>query len=214
VGSLLFSEPRVDFDPDRGCSTHLQGVDRPTFEELYLQHFDLARSAIRRKGVKRPAEIEELAQEVFIIVHRRLPELDFIRSNGKEPVLGAAFGVLVTLVYVHRTRTPTRETMVQPVVTLTREADTGPAAPGALNGLTEETSAALVPAGGGVDPSKAANPAALLALRKAQAAYVVGDRAAALDALSGFEREFADDPLRISAERLRALVLRPLAANR
>jgi len=49
---------------------------------------------------------------------------------------------------------------------------------------------------------------------EAQAAYVVGDKPAALDALGPFEREFAEDPLRISAMRLRALVLRPLAANR
>ncbi len=373
-------------------------MDRPTFEELYLEHFDLARNAIRRRGVSRPAEIEELAQEVFIIVYRRLPEVDFARGTGKgwiyriavnvalnhlrrpitrrealvdpaehetifpepgnsearladrehlrlllesttperrevyelfevegftlsevafaleiplatadsqlraarrdmqaadprlqqrktggrvailpfgtgawlhlreitkrppgavdrlweriqstpsadrgaegdtpaktakpswrrratalarramEPALGAAFGAVVTLVYVHRTQAPTRETTAaQPTVMLTEEERPRPATPAVLSGLTDETSAELLPPCGGADSSKAANPAALLALRKAQAAYVVGDRAAALDALSGFEREFADDPLQISAERLRALVLRPLAANR
>jgi RNA polymerase sigma factor (sigma-70 family) len=397
VGSLLFFERRVDLDPDRGRSTQAYGVDRPTFEELYVEHFDLVRNAIRRRGVRRPAEIEELAQEVFIIVYRRLPEVDFTLGTGKgwiyriavnvalnhlrrprgrlealmdpaehetifsepgnsearladrehlrlllesttperrevyelfevegftltevafaleipfatadsrlrlarrdmqaanarlqlrktggrrailpfgtgawlhlreitkrppgaadrlweriqstppgpggaegampakaakpswrrraatlarramEPALGAAFGAAVTLVYVHLTQAPARATTVQPAVMLTEEAKPLPAAPTLLNGQTDETSAELSPPYGGADSSKAANPGALLALRKAQAAYVVGDRAAALDALSGFEREFADDPLRISAERLRALVLRPLAANR
>lgn len=131
-----------------------------------------------------------------------------------EPALGAAFGAVVTLIYVHVKQAPARETTVQRTVMLTHETEGQAAAPGALDEVMDETSAALLPAGSGADPSRTANPAALLALHRAQAAYVVGDRAAALDALRGFEREFAEDPLRITAERLRALVLRPLAANR
>ncbi len=52
-----------------------------------------------------------------------------------------------------------------------------------------------------------ANPAALLALRKAQAAYVNGDKPGALAALGAFEGELAGDPLRSDAARLRALVV-------
>jgi RNA polymerase sigma-70 factor (ECF subfamily) len=372
-------------------------VDRPTFEALYRDHFDLARSAIRRRGVRRPAEIEELAQEVFIVVYRRLPELDLARGNGKGwiyriaanlasnhlrrpfvqreslmdpgeqetlfvepgnsearladrehlrlllasttperrevyelvevegftlaevafaleipigtadtrlrlarrdmqaaharlqhrkaggraaivpfgtgawlhlrerttrppgavdrlwariqgtlatergaeknmrpappkkpwqrqaralarramgPAAGAVFGAAATLLYVHLTQAPPRDVTFQPTVTLTQEAQGEPAAPAGPNEPNDESSTAQLPSGVGVDPSKTANPGALLALRKAQAAYVVGDKLAALDALGPFEREFAEDPLRISAERLRALVLRPLASNR
>lgn len=371
-------------------------MDRPTFEELYRKHFNLARSALRRKGVKRPAEIEELAQEVFIVVHRKLAELDLentsikgwiyriathvalnhvrlsstrreaamapeeqealfpepgssegrladrehlrlvlagttperrevyelvevqgfsvaeaafaleipfktadsrlrgarrevhaanahlqrrktggraailpigvgawlhlreittpppgaagrlwtriqsMSSSGRsaeedrprapekkpwprrvpallrrmmEPALGAVGGAALTLLYLHPTRAPDRESTYEPAVTITQEVKGEPAATLSLDGINDETSPTTLPAALGVDPSKAANPAALLALRKAQAAYVVGDKLAALDALEVFEREFFEDPLRISAERLRALVLRPLAAN-
>ncbi|MEP7127033.1 MAG: sigma-70 family RNA polymerase sigma factor [Byssovorax sp.] len=372
-------------------------MDRPTFEALYREHFDLARRAIRRMGVRRPAEIEELAQEAFIIVYRRLPEVDFAQGSGKgwiyriavnvalnhvhkpinrrevlvdpadqdtifpgpanneawladrehlrrllesttperrevyelievegftlpevafaleilvstaksrlqlarrdiqaanariqlrraggraailpfgagawlhlreitsrppgaldrlweriqttlnsergtdeamrrspakrpwrkraatlarraiEPALGAVFGATAMLVYVHLTQDPAPGSTDPPAVTLAQEPELEPATPGGITAINDESSTALLPPGVGVDPSKAANPAALLALRKAQAAYVVGDKLAALDALGAFEREFAEDPLRISAERLRALVLRPLAANR
>ena len=130
------------------------------------------------------------------------------------PAAGTVFGATATLIYVHLTQAPPRDTPFQPALTLTEEAQGQPAAPAGLNRLNDESSTALLPSGLAVDPSKIANPAALLALRKAQAAYVVGDRPAALDALGPFEMEFAEDPLRISAERLRALVLRPLAAAR
>ena len=371
-------------------------MDRPTFEELYRQHFDLARRAIRRTGVKGEAEVDDLAQETFIVVYRRFSELDLARGDGKgwiyriavnlalnyrrkpharretlmdpaeqhtlpdpgntearvadqehlrlllasttkerrhvyelievegftlseaalaigipmstvddrlrrarrdmqeantrlqyrktggraailpigigawlhlreitspppgaadrlweriqsmsaiergadgnrptspvkkpwpkrvpallrrvmEPALGALGGAGLTLLGVHLTRAPARETTYQPPVTVTEEAEGATAAPAGLNGLNDETSPAMLPGGLGVDSLKVANPAALLALRKAQAAYVVGDKLAALDALGVFEREFSEDPLRISAERLRALVRRPLAATR
>lgn len=262
-------------------------MDRTTFEALYREHFDLARSAIRRRGVRRPALDIPIgtADSRFRLARRDMqaanPRLQHRKAGGRAAILpfgtgawlhlreitsrppgavdrlwariqgtlarergaeqdmrpspakkpwrrqaaslalramgpatGAVFGAAATLTYVRTTQAPPRDAPFQPAFTLTQEAQGQPAAPAGLNGLNDESSAALLPPGVGVDPSKIANPAALLALRKAQAAYVVGDRPAALDALGPFEREFAEDPLRISAERLRALVLRPLAATR
>ncbi|MEO5728136.1 MAG: hypothetical protein ABI134_10745, partial [Byssovorax sp.] len=51
------------------------------------------------------------------------------------------------------------------------------------SGSGYETSAALVTPGAGGEPGKVANAAALLALRKAQAAYGIGDKPGALAAL-------------------------------
>ena len=47
----------------------------------------------------------------------------------------------------------------------------------------------------------------LLAPRKAWVAYVMGDKAGVLAALSAFDAELSGDPLRRDAARLRTLVL-------
>ncbi len=43
-----------------------------TFDELYDQHFDFVWRSLRRLGVP-PADLQDVAQEVFLVVHRRLP---------------------------------------------------------------------------------------------------------------------------------------------
>lgn len=43
---------------------------------LVREHSRLAWHAIRKSGVRRPAVIEELVQDVFLVVHRRMSELD------------------------------------------------------------------------------------------------------------------------------------------
>jgi RNA polymerase sigma-70 factor (ECF subfamily) len=46
-----------------------------TFEELYDRHFDFVWRTLRHLGV-READLPDLAQEVFITAHRRLPEFE------------------------------------------------------------------------------------------------------------------------------------------
>lgn len=46
-----------------------------TFDELYDRHFDFVWRSLRRLGV-RPADLQDAAQEVFVIVHRRLPDFE------------------------------------------------------------------------------------------------------------------------------------------
>src|SRR5687767_7730931 len=46
-----------------------------TFEELYHQHFEFVWRTLRHLGV-RVADLPDVAQEVFIIVHRRLPDFE------------------------------------------------------------------------------------------------------------------------------------------
>jgi RNA polymerase sigma-70 factor, ECF subfamily len=50
-------------------------VARPSFEALYVEHFPFVWSSLRALGVP-PAMLEDAAQDVFIVVHRRLPEFE------------------------------------------------------------------------------------------------------------------------------------------
>ncbi len=47
----------------------------PSFEELYERYFALVWRTLRRLGVPAP-QVEDAAQEVFVVVHRRLSEFD------------------------------------------------------------------------------------------------------------------------------------------
>lgn len=46
-----------------------------TFEELYRRHFEFVWRTLRHLGV-RTADLPDVTQEVFIVVHRRLPEFE------------------------------------------------------------------------------------------------------------------------------------------
>jgi len=49
------------------------GPRATTFPELYQQHFDFVWRVLRGYGVA-PALLEDAAQDVFVVVHRRLPD--------------------------------------------------------------------------------------------------------------------------------------------
>jgi RNA polymerase sigma-70 factor (ECF subfamily) len=59
-----------------------------TLAEIYAAHFDFVWRSLRRFGVP-PAGLEDAAQEVFIVVHRRLGEFEG-RSSIKTWVFGIA----------------------------------------------------------------------------------------------------------------------------
>jgi RNA polymerase sigma-70 factor (ECF subfamily) len=46
-----------------------------TFDELYDRHFDFVWRSLRRLGVS-PSDLHDVAQEVFLVVHRRLPDFE------------------------------------------------------------------------------------------------------------------------------------------
>jgi RNA polymerase sigma-70 factor (ECF subfamily) len=54
---------------------------RPSFEETYEEYFDFVWLSLRRLGVA-PALLDDAAQDVFVVVHRRLHEFEF-RSELK-----------------------------------------------------------------------------------------------------------------------------------
>jgi len=47
----------------------------PTLQEVYEQHFHFVWKSLRRLGV-READVQDAAQDVFIVVHRKLPEFE------------------------------------------------------------------------------------------------------------------------------------------
>jgi len=52
------------------------GSESPTsFQALYAEHFNFVWRTLRRLGVP-PADLPDVAQDVFLVVHRRLPDFE------------------------------------------------------------------------------------------------------------------------------------------
>jgi len=52
-----------------------EASDWPSFERVYAEYFRSIWRTLRRLGVA-PAQLDDAAQDVFVVVHRRLPEFD------------------------------------------------------------------------------------------------------------------------------------------
>ncbi len=76
----------------------------PTFDQIYTDHFDYVWRTARRLGVK-PAEADDVVQEIFIAVHRLLPRYE----SGN--VRGWLYAITVRMVmHHHRSRRRLTET--------------------------------------------------------------------------------------------------------
>jgi len=64
------------------------GVDRPSFDQVYAEYFDLVYRSLRRLGVS-AAALDDAAQDVFLVVHRRLGEFE-ARSSMRTWIYGIA----------------------------------------------------------------------------------------------------------------------------
>jgi RNA polymerase sigma-70 factor (ECF subfamily) len=69
---------------------------RPTFDELYAAHVDCLWRSARRLGVASDA-IDDVLQQVFMVLHRRLPEVHMVGSWKSWLI-----GVLIRVVRDHR----------------------------------------------------------------------------------------------------------------
>jgi RNA polymerase sigma-70 factor (ECF subfamily) len=65
-----------------------EGVSRPSFATIYDQHFDFVWRSARRLGVPE-ASLDDVAQDVFVTVYRRLPEFE-----GRSQLKTWIFGIL------------------------------------------------------------------------------------------------------------------------
>ncbi|MDP2274095.1 MAG: RNA polymerase sigma factor [Archangium sp.] len=70
----------------------------PGFEEIYEAHASRVLRTLRRLGV-READLEDVAQEVFVVVHRKLPEF-----AGRSSLKTWLFGICVRVASGFRQR--------------------------------------------------------------------------------------------------------------
>lgn len=92
-------------DPRR--SPELEGVaparpERPAFESVYRAEFSYVYRALRHLGA-REAEVEDLAHDVFVVVHRKLAEYD-----PERPIRPWLFGIAYHVAARHRERAAVR----------------------------------------------------------------------------------------------------------
>jgi len=103
------------------------GVSAPDFDAVYEDQVDFVWRAVRRMGV-RPADTDDVVQEVFVIVHRRLAEFE-----GRAQIKTWVFKILVHVVrhyWRSHQRKPGDQAALDPaeIHTLAADHDNGPAA--------------------------------------------------------------------------------------
>lgn len=93
VARLAVASPGHDPSPSRPVR-HLA----PAFDAIYEEHFDFVWRMARRLGVPESAA-DDVVQDTFVVLHRRLPEYD-----GETPIRRWLVGILTRVVSDHRRR--------------------------------------------------------------------------------------------------------------
>jgi RNA polymerase sigma-70 factor, ECF subfamily len=91
---MLERQPAVRVEPPA-----LEGKavpDSPVFADVYAAHFAFVWRTVRRLGAP-DASVEDLTQEIFVIVHRRLDEFE-----GRSSLRGWLFAIVANVVRGHR----------------------------------------------------------------------------------------------------------------
>ena len=94
------------------------GSGQPSFEHVYEQLFDFVYRNARRLGVPASAA-DDVVQDVFLVLHRRLPDYD-----GRATLQSWVYGILANAVRDYR-RTFRRKQA--PLISPVRDEDWGPA---------------------------------------------------------------------------------------
>jgi RNA polymerase sigma-70 factor (ECF subfamily) len=80
----------------------------PTFDDVYAAHFAFVWRILRTFGVGEAA-LEDAAQDVFVVVHRRLPEFE-----GRAQITTWLFAIARRVAQAHRRKT-TKDTRNEPL---------------------------------------------------------------------------------------------------
>jgi RNA polymerase sigma-70 factor (ECF subfamily) len=81
----------------------------PGFEAIYRKHHDFVWRSVRRLGVS-DAEVDDLVQEVFVVVHRRLADFE-----GRSAITTWLFGIAYRVIRDHRRSAAARRRREQEV---------------------------------------------------------------------------------------------------
>ena len=93
-------EPRLTVEP--GQHAGVSDEAPPSFEEIYQGHVDYVWRSARRMGV-RPASVDDVVQEVFLVVHRRLGDFE-----GRSSLRTWLYGICLKVASSHRRRVERR----------------------------------------------------------------------------------------------------------
>jgi len=88
----------------------------PTFAEIHARYFDFVWASLRALGVQ-PSGVEDATQDVFIALHRRLPDFE-----GRSTLKTFVFGIVVGVARNHRRAAKTRDRLA-PMDALPETAD-------------------------------------------------------------------------------------------
>jgi len=95
----MLSSQSIDADRSSGAAPAVDesaAVSVPSFEDIYSKYFDFVWRSTRRLGVPEEAA-EDIAQEVFVVVHRKLDSFE-----GRASIKGWIFGVIRGVVSNYR----------------------------------------------------------------------------------------------------------------
>jgi RNA polymerase sigma-70 factor (ECF subfamily) len=81
---------------------------RPDFDAIYEEHFDFVWRSARRRGVT-DASIDDVVQDVFLVVHRRLGDYD-----GRASIRAWLFGIVGRVVADHHRSFRRKEARCEP----------------------------------------------------------------------------------------------------
>lgn len=88
----------------------VHGGSRPSFERVYAEHYDATWRLLRALGVP-AAQLDDATQDVFMVVHRRLPSFDF-EAPVRRWILGIARKIALKVHDRRRRRPPPRLAVV------------------------------------------------------------------------------------------------------
>lgn len=87
-----------------GHTIGLQSAPPPSFEQVYESHFEFVWRTLRRLGVP-DAALDDIVQDVFIVVYRRLQNF-----RGESSLKTWLFGILLRVLATHRRTAQRRAT--------------------------------------------------------------------------------------------------------
>jgi RNA polymerase sigma-70 factor, ECF subfamily len=88
----------VVVDPAAALAPAFARTVAPVFDAIYEEHFDFVWRMARRLGVSE-SSADDVVQDTFVVLHRRLPEYD-----GETPIRRWLVGILSRVVSDHRRR--------------------------------------------------------------------------------------------------------------